>query len=194
MNKNFSGGGILPIVDVKTKDGVVSCFITFSSYRGVISDAGGKVDINESIQKTCVREFFEESCMLFSINENNLKDNNLIDVTCGSTFYRVYLPKFSITVNSSDFTKNYSEIKRQKKSKVYLEKNELVLIPITERTQSYLYNGRKYYSILDINGNVRKVSRRLHKIIKLFNNVSPVVEIINFDKVNKNGILTYTIL
>jgi hypothetical protein len=194
MNKNFSGGGILPIVDVKTKDGVISCFITFSSYRGVISDAGGKVDINESIQKTCVREFFEESCMLFSINENNLKDNNLIDVTCGSTFYRVYLPKFSITVNSSDFTKNYSEIKRQKKSKVYLEKNELVLIPITERTQSYLYNGRKYYSILDINGNVRKVSRRLHKIIKLFNNVSPVVEIINFDKVNKNGILTYTIL
>ncbi len=194
MNKNFSGGGILPIVDVKTKDGVISCFITFSSYRGVISDAGGKVDINESIQKTCVREFFEESCMLFSINENNLKDNNLIDVTCGSTFYRVYLPKFSITVNSSDFTKNYSEIKRQKKSKVYLEKNELVLIPITERTQSYLYNGRKYYSILDINGNVRKVSRRLHKIIKLFNNVSPVAEIINFDKVNKNGILTYTIL
>ncbi len=194
MNKNFSGGGILPIVDVKTKDGVVSCFITFSSYRGVISDAGGKVDINESIQKTCVREFFEESCMLFSINENNLKDNNLIDVTCGSTFYRVYLPKFSITINSLDFTKNYSEIKRQKKSKVYLEKNELVLIPITERTQSYLYNGRKYYSILDINGNVRKVSRRLHKIIKLFNNVSPVAEIINFDKFTKNGILTYTIL
>jgi hypothetical protein len=194
MNKNFSGGGILPIVDVKTKDGVVSCFITFSSYRGVISDAGGKVDINESIQKTCVREFFEESCMLFSINENNLKDNNLVDVTCGSTFYRVYLPKFSITINSSDFTKNYLEIKRQKKSKVYLEKNELVLIPITERTQSYLYNGRKYYSILDINGNVRKVSRRLHKIIKLFNYVSPVTEIINFDKVSKNGILTYTIL
>ncbi len=194
MNKNFSGGGILPIVDVKTKDGVVSCFITFSSYRGVISDAGGKVDINESIQKTCVREFFEESCMLFSINENNLKDNNLIDVTCGSTFYRVYLPKFSITINSLDFTKNYSEIKRQKKSKVYLEKNELVLIPITERTQSYFYNGRKYYSILDINGNVRKVSRRLHKIIKLFNNISPVVETINFDKFTKDGILTYTIL
>ena len=192
MNKNFSGGGILPIVDVKTKDGVISCFITFSSYRGVISDAGGKVDINESIQKTCVREFFEESCMLFSINENHLEDNNLIDVACGHTFYRVYLPKFSITIKSTDFTKNYLEIKRQKKSKVYLEKNELVLIPISNKTQSYLYEGRKYYSILDIDGKTRKVSKRLYKIIKLFNKISPVVEVMNFDSVNKDGILTYS--
>lgn len=194
MNKIFSGGGILPIVDVKTDNGVVSCFITFSSYRGIISDAGGKVDIDESIQKTCVREFFEESCMLFSINENNLEDNNLIDVTCGHTFYRVYLPKFSIALNSADFTKNYLEIKRQRKSRVYLEKNELVLIPITERTQSYFYNGKKYYSTIDVDGNSRKVSRRLHKIIKLFNKLSPEVKVMNFDKINKDGILTYTIL
>ncbi len=193
MNKIFSGGGILPIVDVKTKDGVVPCFITFSSYKGIVSDAGGKTDIGESIQKTCVREFFEESCMLFSINENQLEDKNLIDVHCGRTFYRVYFPKFTININYSDFNTNYFEIRQQKKSKVYLEKNELVLIPISEKTQSYYHNGRKYYYIFDLDGGVRKVSRRLHKIIKLYNKISPELKSLNFETIKKDGILTYTI-
>ena len=66
----FSGGGVLPVVNIE-KDGVnIPCFIVFSSNRGVLSDAGGKVDPGEPIQKTCTREFYEESCKLFSIDHN----------------------------------------------------------------------------------------------------------------------------
>jgi hypothetical protein len=191
MKKNFSGGGILPIVDVSTESGIVPCFITFSSRRGVLSDAGGKVDPSEFIQKTCSREFWEESCMSFSIPVEHLDEHSFFDITFGSTFYRVYLPKFNLSVDTELFNQNYKQLKSERMPSVFLENVGMVLLPINVNTSSFLFREKKYYIYKDLSGEDRIVSKRLHKIIKLFIHSSPKLKKINFRKTLHNKIQTF---
>ncbi len=187
----FSGGGVLPIINIK-KDGIdTPCFVVFSSNRGVLSDAGGKVDIGEPIQKTCTREFYEESCKLFSLDHQLITEHKHIDLTCGSTYYRVYFPLIDFGVDKSEFTSNREALKMKRAFKFYLEKNEMVFIPIEHKTWRLDPKSNKIYTITDVDGTVRLVNRRLHKLIRLYRKYNFTPKKLTLEEVVKNDIKTY---
>jgi len=191
LERRFSGGGVLPIVNIK-KDGVdTACFIVFSSNRGVLSDAGGKVDPGESIQKTCTREFYEESCKLFSIDHQLIIEHKHIDLTCGSTYYRVYFPLIDFDVDKSKFARNRSVLELRRTYKYFLEKNEMVFIPVDSITLRLNVDSNKIYTVKDIDGNKHLVNRRLHKLVRLYRKLNIKPNKLTLEEVSKNDIKTY---
>ena len=189
--RKFSGGGVLPIINIK-KNGIdVPCFVVFSSNRGVLSDAGGKVDPGEVIEKTCTREFYEESCKLFSLDHQLITDHKFIDLTCGDTYYRVYFPLIDFQIEKSNFTSNRNALKMKKTFKFYLEKNEMVFIPVENKTWRVNPESNKIYTITDVDGNVRLVNRRLHKLIRLYRKYDFTPKKLTLEEVVKNDIKTY---
>lgn len=190
-SRKFSGGGVLPIVNIK-KDGVETpCFIVFSSNRGVLSDAGGRVDPGEPIQKTCTREFYEESCKLFSIDHQLIIEHKHIDLTYGPTYYRVYFPLIDFDVDKSKFASNRSVLKLKRTYKYFLEKNEMVFIPVDSKTLRLNADSNRIYTVKDIDGNVRLVNRRLHKLVRLYRKYNFVPKVLTLEEVSKNDIKTY---
>lgn len=191
LEKRYSGGGVLPIINIK-KDGVdVNCFIVFSSNRGVLSDAGGKVDPGEPIQKTCTREFYEESCKLFSIDHRLITEHKHIDLTYGSTYYRVYFPLIDFEVDKSKFDSNRSILELKRTYKYFLEKNEMVFIPVDSVTLRVNPDSNKIYNVKDVDGNVRLVNRRLHKLLRLYRKYNFTPKPLTLEEVSKNDIKTY---
>jgi hypothetical protein len=187
----FSGGGVLPVVNIE-KDGVnIPCFIVFSSNRGVLSDAGGKVDPGEDIQKTCTREFYEESCKLFSIDDQLIINHKYIDINCGPTYYRTYFPLIDFGVDKSDFSNNRSILKLRRTYKYFLEKNEMVFIPVDSRTLRLNPVSNKIYTTKDVDGNERLVNRRLHKLVRLYRKLNIEPNKLTLEEVSKNDIKTY---
>ena len=187
----FSGGGVLPIVNIE-KDGVnIPCFIVFSSNRGVLSDAGGKVDPGEDIQKTCTREFYEESCKLFSIDHQLIINHKYIDISCGPTYYRTYFPLIDFGVDKSDFSNNRSILKLRRTYKYFLEKNEMVFIPVDSKTLRLNPVSNKIYTTKDVDGNERLVNRRLHKLLRLYRKLNIEPNKLTLEEVSKNDIKTY---
>ena len=187
----FSGGGVLPVVNIE-KDGVnIPCFIVFSSNRGVLSDAGGKVDPGEDIQKTCTREFYEESCKLFSIDHQLIINHKYIDVSCGPTYYRTYFPLIDFGVHKSDFSNNRSILKLRRTYKYFLEKNEMVFIPVDSKTLRLNVDSNKIYTTKDVDGNERLVNRRLHKLLRLYRKLNIEPNKLTLEEVSKNDIKTY---
>lgn len=187
MNKKFSGGGMLPIVNIKDK----LYFLTFSSKSGVLSDAGGKTDFGETIEKTCVREFYEESCKLFNINTLDISNHKFIDISSGKTFYRSYIPLFNISFSQSDFLNNRTTLKTMSTSYHYLEKNNMILIPIDSVFVRLNTNSNKIYTTKDISGQLRLVNRRLYKLIREFNKISLSPKELILEKANFGNIVTY---
>jgi hypothetical protein len=191
LEGKFSGGGVLPVVNIK-KDGVdTPCFIVFSSNRGVLSDAGGKVDPGESIQKTCTREFYEESCKLFSINHQLITEHKYIDLTCGSTYYRVYFPLIDFNIDKSKFSSNRNVLELKRAYKYFLEKNEMVFIPVDSITLRLNVDSNKIYTVKDIDGNNHLVNRRLHKLVRLYRKYNITPKNLTLEEVSKNDIKTY---
>ena len=189
--RKFSGGGVLPIINIK-KNGIdVPCFVVFSSNRGVLSDAGGKVDPGEVIEKTCTREFYEESCKLFSLDHQLITDHKFIDLTCGDTYYRVYFPLIDFQIEKSNFTSNRNALKMKKTFKFYLEKNEMVFIPVENKTWRVNPESNKIYTITDVDGDIRLVNRRLHKLIRLYRKYDFTPKKLTLEEVFKNDIKTY---
>jgi hypothetical protein len=85
--KTYSGAGILPIFILNKKP----YLITFTSSRGIISDAGGKKEKDDEVIYTACRELFEESAGLININEENLKNNSIyFDLKNDDKYYRSY--------------------------------------------------------------------------------------------------------
>jgi hypothetical protein len=191
LEEKFSGGGVLPVVNIK-KDGVdTPCFIVFSSNRGVLSDAGGKVDTGESIQKTCTREFYEESCKLFSINHQLITEHKYIDLTCGSTYYRVYFPLIDFNIDKSKFSSNRNVLELKRAYKYFLEKNEMIFIPVDSITLRLNIDSNKIYTVKDIDGNNHLVNRRLHKLVRLYRKYNITPKTLTLEEVSKNDIKTY---
>lgn len=191
LKDKFSGGGVLPVVNIE-KDGVnIACFIVFSSKRGVLSDAGGKVDRGEDIQKTCTREFYEESCKLFSIDHQLITEHKYIDITCGPTYYRTYFPLIDFGVDKSDFTNNRSILELRRTYKYFLEKNEMVFIPVDSKTLRLNPLSNKIYTTKDVDGNERLVNRRLHKLVRLYRKLNIEPKKLTLEEVSKNNIKTY---
>ncbi len=189
--KKYSGGGVLPIVNIE-KDGVITpCFIVFSSRRGVLSDAGGKVDAGEEIEKACTREFYEESCKLFSIDPQLIINHKYIDLSCGSTYYRTYFPLIEFDVDKSKFSSNRNVLKLRRTYKYFLEKNEMVFIPTNSKTLRLHPESNKVYTTLDVDGNIRLVNRRLHKLLRAFRNQQIEPNKLTLEEVNKDNINTY---
>ena len=189
--RKFSGGGVLPIINIKKDGNDVPCFVVFSSNRGVLSDAGGKVDRGEVIEKTCTREFYEESCKLFSLDHQLITDHKHIDLTCGNTYYRVYFPLIDFQIEKSNFTSNRNALKMKKTFKFYLEKNEMVFIPVENKTWRVNPESNKIYTITDVDGDIRLVNRRLHKLIRLYRKYDFTPKKLTLEEVFKNDIKTY---
>lgn len=188
MNTKFSGGGILPIV--KINDDLY--FLTFSSKRGVLSDAGGKCDFGESIEKTCVREFYEESCKLFNISVSDISNHKFIDISAGWTSYRSYLPFFNFDIPQSLFSKNRSILKSNKCSYHFLEKSEMILVPVNSKFERLNSDSTKIYTTKDISGQLRLVNRRLYKLIRDFKKSNINTEEIILEKKKLGELVTYT--
>jgi hypothetical protein len=181
----------LPIVYIK-KDGVeIPCFIVFSSKRGILSDAGGRVDLGEPIEKTCTREFYEESCKLFSIDHQLIINHEHIDLTSGPTYYRVYFPFMDFDVDKSKFLSNRTVLKSQRAYSYYLEKNEMVFIPIDSKTSRLNVDSNKIYTVKDIDGNIRLANRRLHKLVTLYLKFNFTPKQLALMEVSMNDINTY---
>jgi hypothetical protein len=188
MNTKFSGGGILPIV--KINDDLY--FLTFGSKRGVLSDAGGKCDFGESIEKTCVREFYEESCKLFDISVSDISNHKFININAGRTFYRSYLPFFKFDISQNLFSKNRNILKSNKCSYQFLEKSEMILVPVNSKFERLNSNSTKIYTTQDISGQLRLVNRRLYKLIRDFQKSNINTEEIILEKKKLGGLVTYS--
>ena len=188
MNNKFSGGGVLPIVKIKND----LYFLTFSSKRGVLSDAGGKCDFGESIETTCVREFYEESCKLFNIDVSDISNHKFIDISSGWAYYRSYLPFFNFDIPQILFSKNRNYLKSNRCSYHFLEKNEMVLIPVNSKLERLNVNSSKIYTTKDISGQLRLVNRRLYKLIRDFQKSNINTQEIILEKKQLGGLVTYS--
>jgi len=91
MNKYFSGAGIIPIIIYNDNP----YFILFSCGKGLISDAGGTNESNDSIEQTAMRELFEESCGIININDKDLEKKS------------IYLDIFNQNKNNEFYKKLY---------------------------------------------------------------------------------------
>jgi hypothetical protein len=116
MINKYSGSGIIPIIKHNKK----IYFVLFSSGKNLITDAGGKIENNNSIASTALRELFEESCGLFNIDENTLnKKSKHIDVVNPikdnefyNKLYRVYF--IFIDIYLPDILQYYNNLKKIK--------------------------------------------------------------------------------
>lgn len=187
MNTKFSGGGVLPIVRFKDR----LYFLTFSSKRGVLSDAGGKCDFGESIETTCTREFYEESCKLFNVTPIDISSHKFIDINSGRTFYRSYIPLFNIDLVQDQFVKNRRVLKSTRCSYHYLEKSDIVLIPIDSKFTRLNIKSNKIYTTEDISGQLRLINRRLYKLIREFRKLDLYPKEVILEKVDSGNLITY---
>ena len=98
---NYNGSGVIPIIKVKSE----FYFILFQSVirkknkESVIEDSGGKFEDN-NIKISAIREFKEESSLLFNI-ENFNKDEEIKNLN-------YVLSNFNITINNLDKKKYLS--------------------------------------------------------------------------------------
>jgi hypothetical protein len=117
MNKYFSGAGIIPIIIYND----APYFILFSCGKGLISDAGGTIELNDSIEQTAIRELYEESCGIININDKDLEKKSvyldIINQDKNNEFYKkLYRAYFILidNINLSDLLHYYVNLKKFK--------------------------------------------------------------------------------
>jgi hypothetical protein len=185
--KIYSGAGVLPIIILNN----IPYIITFTSSKGIITDAGGKKEHNDSIIYTASRELFEESAGLIDVSEDDLENNSIfIDNKYNNKYYRSYF----IIINNIDITYYDKNLKKFKKFKFN---------PFTETHGIKLMNLNN----INIDNNIIKMTsidnyklllaQRLTKIIKrvlkkygklttLYKDLTKTVDIINLKKIKHN--------
>lgn len=184
----YSGAGVLPI----TKFNGVDCFIVFSSKRDRFSDAGGKVDGNESIEESGIRELYEESCKLFRISLAEIKKHTLIDIPCGMTKYGVFILKVNCDVSKDDYHLNRQILLEQNAHYHYLETFDMTFLP-TNQIPIRIPGDKKLYEVEDVYGNKKTITRRLYKIIKEFDAIKMSVKELTLNgSYNKSGGITWS--
>jgi ADP-ribose pyrophosphatase YjhB (NUDIX family) len=101
--KKYSGAGVIPILIKNNKP----YMILFTYQRGIITDAGGKIESNNTITETASRELFEESAGLININNNILEDNSVyVDIKYNNTYYRTHI--ILIQFPDESYEENYN--------------------------------------------------------------------------------------
>jgi hypothetical protein len=108
--KQYSGSGIIPIIIIDNKP----YFVLFYLKKNIVTDAGGRIEYNNSVLNTASRELFEESAGLINISENTLDSNSFyIDIKNEDKYYRSYIIIID-SINTDDYYKNLNKINKFK--------------------------------------------------------------------------------
>ncbi len=187
--KIYTGSGILPIFILNKKP----YFITFTVARGIINDAGGKKEDNDTISYTACRELFEESAGLIQIDEDQIKNNSLyFDVKNknNNKYYRLYtiiinnidttyydknLKKFK-EFNFNPFTETHG-IKLMKLDKINIDNNQISLIS---------NNDYKLLLAPRLNNIIKKILKKYDNLNTFYKNLKNNVDIIELKKTKIN--------
>ena len=185
--KIFTGSGVLPICIIDKKP----YLITFTSSRGIITDAGGKKEARDTILYTACRELFEESAGLIFINENDLENNSIyIDLKNDNKYYRSYfiiindidityydknLEKFK-KFNFNPFTETHG-IKLMNLNNIDLDDNK---IKMTSIDNYKLALGSRLTHI------IKRILKKYKKINIFYKNLKNNIDIIKFKKIIHN--------
>jgi len=181
--KIYSGAGILPVIIINNN----KYFVTFVSGKNLVTDAGGKLEKNDSILKTACRELYEESRGLINIREDVVNTNSIyIDVKKDNKYYRCYI----ILINDFDikyYYKNYKIINNFN----YNPFSETYGIKLLRLNKLY-YDKDDNMFMRDIDNKKIKISMRLNNIITRIKNKNLVLTInpINLNKTT-TSIKTY---
>ena len=185
--KIYTGAGILPIFIVNKKP----YLITFTSSRGVITDAGGKKESNDTIIYTACRELFEESAGLINISEDDLNNKSVyIDIKYKNKFYRSYF----IIIDNIDITYYNKNLKKLKKFKfnpftethgiklmklydIYMNNNEIKMTSI---------NNYKLLLMPRLTTIIKKILNKYDKLNLFYKELNKNVDIINLKKIKHN--------
>ena len=185
--KTFTGAGVLPIFILNNKP----YLITFTSSRGIISDAGGKKEKKDDVIYTACRELFEESAGLININEEELKNNSIyFDLKNDDKYYRSYftiidnidikyydtnLEKFK-KFNFNPFTETHG-IKLMKLNDIYIDDNKIKMTSI---------NDYKLLLAPRLNKIIKKALKKYNKLNLLYKDLKKNINIINLKKITQD--------
>jgi hypothetical protein len=189
--KNYSGSGVLPIYILNK----IPYIVTFTSSKGIITDAGGKKEYNDSIIYTASRELFEESAGLIKINEDDLTNNSVyIDLKHNDKYYRSYF----IIINDIDTEYYDDNLKKFKKFKFnpFTETHGIKLMRLDnidiDDNKIKLISNNNYKLVLAprLNSIIKKVLKKYNNLNKFYKQIKKNINIINLKK-NKLNIDTY---
>jgi hypothetical protein len=141
----YSGAGIIPIVNING----VQHLVVFESNKGLLTDAGGRIDYNESPIDAAVRELYEES--------SSLKQKHF-NIPCGKTVYKIYFAEIKQLPNKEQFLQ-LRESYKLAGNYHYTENKSITFITVPE----YLSD-----TIVDIYGTRFTLHQRLKKILKYY--------------------------
>jgi hypothetical protein len=156
---NCSGAGVVPIIIKNNKIYI----ITFIDRYGLASDAGGKVD-NEGeykcdskiVEKTALRELFEESSGLIKLSD--LEESISYDIKNKNNFYRCFFVKIN-KINFKNFDKNLNKFNEYKLNPF----NEMYSIKLLD--MKTIKFDKKDIFIDTITGETEKICHRLKFIL-----------------------------
>lgn len=189
--KNYSGAGVLPIYILNK----IPYIVTFTSSKGIITDAGGKKEYNDSIIYTASRELFEESAGLIKINEDDLTNNSIyIDLKHNDKYYRSYF----IIIDNIDIEYYDDNLKKFKKFKFnpFTETHGIKLMRLDnidiDNNQIKLISSNNYKLVLAprLNKIIKKILKKYNNLNTFYKQIKKNIGVINLKK-NKININTY---
>ncbi len=185
--KIYTGSGILPIFILNKKP----YLITFTMARGIINDAGGKKENNDSISYTACRELFEESAGLINIDEDQIKNNSLyFDLKNNNKYYRLY----TVIINNIDTTYYDKNLKKFKEFNFnpFTETHGIKLMKldsiIINNNQIILTSNNDYKLLLAprLNAIIKKILKKYNNLNAFYKYLKKNVDIIELKKTTLN--------
>jgi hypothetical protein len=189
--KNYSGAGVLPIYILNK----IPYIVTFTSSKGIITDAGGKKEYNDSIIYTASRELFEESAGLIKINEDDLTNNSIyFNLKHNNKYYRSYF----IIIDNIDIEYYDDNLKKFKKFKFnpFTETHGIKLMRLDnidiDNNQIKLISINNYKLVLAprLNKIIKKILKKYNNLNTFYKQIKKNISVINLKK-NKLNIDTY---
>ncbi len=150
----YSGAGIIPIVNING----VQHLVAFESNKGLLTDAGGRIDYNESPIDAAVRELYEESSSLIKLQSDLVVQQKHFNIPCGKTVYKIYFAEIKQLPNKEQFLQ-LRESYKLAGNYHYTENKSITFITVPE----YLSD-----TIVDIYGTRFTLHQRLKKILKYY--------------------------
>jgi hypothetical protein len=184
--KTYSGAGVIPITIIDDKP----YFVLFAYNKDIITDAGGKIEHNNSIINTASRELFEESAGLINIDDKILDENSLyLNIKNKDTYYRCYF--VIINFPDNNFDKSYSDnLEKFNKFKLnpFSETKNIKLISLEDTkfiNNSILLNNKKVNYLIKRTKNIFiKIHKKFIDFADFYNKIKIKLEIIKLNKKN----------
>ena len=181
--KIYTGAGILPIFILNNKP----YLITFTIQRGIINDAGGKKESDDTILYTACRELFEESAGLIKIDDDEVKNNSLyFDIKKNNKYYRLY----TIIINNIDITYYDKNLKKFKEFNFnpFTETHGIKLMKLdsinNNNNQITLTSNNEYKLLLAprLNSIIKKILKKYNNLTTFYKYLKKNVDIIELKK------------